>query len=159
MEKLPLLILLGLDITTTITFPNIFALREMMSRCPKVIGSKLPGQTAIVLFIVRFLLISGDIDFSVWTVSGLKKNPFFMGKNPFVFERKTMCFFGNRLAETKILYAGTFVNIHGERVPVFNVQTVNHGKYFDGESVDHFYNLNTFQREFKGGLKKWKNLR
>jgi hypothetical protein len=101
----------------------------------------------------------GDIDFSVWTVSGLKKNPLFMGKNPYFFERGTMRFFGNRLAETKILYVGTFVNIHGERVPVFNVQTVNHGKYFDGESVDHFYNLNTFQREFKGGLKKWKNLR
>jgi hypothetical protein len=100
----------------------------------------------------------GDIDFTVWTVAGLKKNPLFMGKNPYFFDRETMRFFGNRLAETKILYAGTVVNIYGERVPVFNVQTVNHGKYFDGESVDHFYNLNTFQREFKGGLKKWKNL-
>lgn len=91
----------------------------------------------------------GDIDFSVWTVAALRKNPLFISKNPFFFDKDTMRFFGNLFSETKILYAGVFENIYGDRVPVFNVQTVNHGEYFDGESVDHFYNLNTFQREWK----------
>lgn len=91
----------------------------------------------------------GDIDFSVWTVAALKKNPLFISKNPFFFDKDTMRFFGNLLSETKILYAGVFENIYGERVPVFNVQTVNHVEYSDCESVDHFYNLNTFQREWK----------
>lgn len=91
----------------------------------------------------------GDIDFSVWTVAGLKKNPLFMAKNPYFFDRETMRFFGNLISETKILYTGVIENIRGERVPVFSVQTVNHGQYFNGESVDHFYNLNTFRREYK----------
>ena len=91
----------------------------------------------------------GDIDFTVWTVAALRKNPLFITKNPFFFDKDTMRFFGNLFSETKILYAGVFENIYGDLVPVFNVQTVNHGEYFDGESVDHFYNLNTFQREWK----------
>lgn len=91
----------------------------------------------------------GDIDFFVWTVAGLKKNSLFIGKNPYFFDRETMRFFGNRLAETKILYAGVIENIRGERVPVFNVQTVNHGEYWEGIRVDHFYNMITFQREHK----------
>lgn len=91
----------------------------------------------------------GDIDFSVWTVAGLKKNPLFMGKNPYFFDRETMRFFGNRLAETKILYTGVIENIRGERVPVFNVQTINHGEQWNNVPVNHFYNLITFQREHK----------
>lgn len=91
----------------------------------------------------------GDIDFSVWTVSGLKKNPLFMAKNPFFFDRETMRFFGNLLAETKILYAGVIENIRGERVPVFNVQTVNHGEFIESDIVNHYYNIFTFQRVFK----------
>lgn len=90
-----------------------------------------------------------DIDFSVWTVAGLKKNPLFMGKNPYFFDCETMRFFGNRLAETKILYAGVIESITGERVPAFNVQTVNHGEFIEGDVVNHYYNIFTFQRVFK----------
>jgi hypothetical protein len=91
----------------------------------------------------------GDIDFSAWTVAGLKKNPLFMAKNPYFFDRETMRFFGNRLSETKILYAGVIESITGERVPVFNVQTVNHGEFIEGDTVNHYYNIFTFQRVFK----------
>ena len=38
-------VLEGLITTRTITWSNRVAARRIMSRCPKVMGSKLPGQT------------------------------------------------------------------------------------------------------------------
>lgn len=91
----------------------------------------------------------GDIDFSVWSVAGLKKNRLFMDKNPHCFDRETLRFFGNILSEITFEFAGRIENIYGEIVPVVNMRTINHGEHWQYTQVDHFYNLITFQREHK----------